>query len=186
MRILYVEDNPRDADLTLRMLRKTAPHLQLEAVSTIHDALDRLGRLRLEPLDLVFTDMHLRDGDGLSLLRHIRENNLPLAVVVITGSGDEETAVNALKARADDYVIKQKDYLDRLPTTLESALNHYRADAARRAHPLRVMNDSANRRRRRSLPSAWPYCCRQTLERRAVVAGLRSPRRRRRPGVPPS
>ena len=53
--------------------------------------------------------------------------------------GDEETAVAALKARADDYVVKRKDYLDRLPLTLESAFNHYRADAARRAHPLKVL-----------------------------------------------
>jgi len=139
MRILYVEDDPRDADLTLRRLRKTAPHFELESVFTIEQALQRLGRLCSAPLDLVLTDMHLRDGDGLSLLRHIRENSLPLAVVLITGSGDEETAVEALKARADDYVIKHKDYLDRLPITLESALNHYRADATRRAHPLKVL-----------------------------------------------
>jgi PAS domain S-box-containing protein len=53
--------------------------------------------------------------------------------------GDEETAVAALKARADDYVLKRKDYLDRLPITLESALSHFRADAARRAYPLNVL-----------------------------------------------
>ena len=139
MRILYIEDNPRDADLTLRALRKTAPHLQLEPVVTTDQALERLSRLRSEPLDLVLTDMHLRGGDGLSLLRHIRENNLPVAVVVVTGSGDEATAVEALKERADDYVVKSQDYLDSLPITLESALNHYRADAARRAHPLKVL-----------------------------------------------
>jgi formate hydrogenlyase transcriptional activator len=139
MKILYVEDNPRDADLTLRALRKTAPHLQLEPVVTIDQALERLSRLSSEPLDLVLTDLHLHGRNGLSLLRHIRENNLPVAVVVVTGSGDEAKAVEALKARADDYVVKNKDYLDSLPITLESALNHYRADAARRAHPLKVL-----------------------------------------------
>jgi PAS domain S-box-containing protein len=139
MRVLYVEDDPRDADLTQRALRKTAPHVQIESVSTIKDAKTRLDRLASEPLDLVLADMQLRDGDGLSLLKHIRENSIPVAVVMITGMGNEETAVEALKARADDYVVKHKDYLDRLPVTLESALNHYRADAARRAHPLHVL-----------------------------------------------
>ena len=139
MKILYVEDDPRDADLTVRMLRRSAPHLQLESVSTIGDAIARLDRLTSEPLDLVLTDMHLPDGDGLLLLRYIRENSLPLAVVVVTGMGDEDTAVEALKARADDYVVKRKDYLDRLPVTLESALKHSRADAARRLHPIRVL-----------------------------------------------
>ncbi|HEY0727013.1 MAG TPA: sigma 54-interacting transcriptional regulator, partial [Pyrinomonadaceae bacterium] len=85
------------------------------------------------------TDIHLRDGDGLSLLNHIRENSLPLAVVIVTGLGDEETAVAALKARADDYVVKRKVYLDKLPVILESAFNHYRADAGRREHPLKVL-----------------------------------------------
>ena len=74
--------------------------------------------------------MHLRDGNGLSLLQHIRENSLPLAVVMVTGMGDEDTAVAALKSRADDYVVKHQDYLQRLPIILKSALNHYRADAA--------------------------------------------------------
>lgn len=138
MRILYVEDDTRDADLTLRMMRKTAPHLQFETVPTIQKALERLSRLSAEPLDLVLTDMRLHDGDGLSLLKHIRENELPLAVVVITGMGDEETAVAALKARANDYVVKSKNYLDKLAVTLESAFKHYRADAVRR-FPLNVL-----------------------------------------------
>src|SRR4026209_183 len=144
MRILYVEDDPRDRDLTLRTLQKIAPQLQLESASTIKDAVARLDRLASEPLDLVLTDMHLCDGDGLSLLNHIRENSLPLAVVIVTGVGDEETAVAALKARADEYVIKRKAYLDKLPVLLESAFNHYHADAARRENPLKVLYLEAN------------------------------------------
>lgn len=139
MKVLYVEDDPRDADLTLRTLSRNAPHLTLEIVSSVSEALARLERIGSDPIDLVFTDVHLRDGDGLSLLTYIRENSLPLAVVIVTGMGDEETAVAALKARADDYVIKRKGYLDSLPVVLESAFNHYSADAARRANPLRVL-----------------------------------------------
>jgi len=139
MKVLYVEDDPRDADLTQHTLRRTAPHLLLETVSNIADALVRIQRIDSDPIDLVLTDMHLRDGDGLSLLNYIRENSLPTAVVIVTGVGDEDTAVTALKARADDYVVKRKGYLERLPLILESALNHYRADAARRANPLKVI-----------------------------------------------
>jgi PAS domain S-box-containing protein len=139
MKILYVEDDARDAALTRRWLSASAPHLEFETVYTIEDAVKRLQRLEIEPLDLVLTDVHLNDGDGLHLLKRVREDRLPLAVVVITGRGDEETAVAALKARADDYVVKHKNYLDRLPAILESALNHYRADAIRRAHPLNVL-----------------------------------------------
>src|SRR5262245_51793336 len=115
MRVLYVEDDPRDADLTVRTLAKTASHLAVDSVSSIAKAYARLERLASDPIDLVLTDMHLRDGDGLSLLTHIRENSLSLAVVIVTGMGDEDTAVAALKARADDYVVKRKGYLEKLP-----------------------------------------------------------------------
>lgn len=157
MRVLYVEDDPRDADLTLRTLGRSAPQLSFETVSTVQAAHARLARLASEPLDLVLTDMQLRDGDGLDLLNYIRESSLPVAVVIVTGAGDEETAVNALKARADDYVVKRKGYLDRLPLILENAFNHYRADAARRANALRVLYaepnslDSDNTRRHLSV-----------------------------------
>lgn len=144
MRVLYVEDDPRDADLTVRTLVRTAPHLTIETVSSIGEALARLERIASNPIDLVLTDVNLHDGDGLSLLNHIREHSLPLAVVVVTGMGDEETAVAALKAHADDYVVKRSGYLDRLPLVLESAFNHYLADAARRANPLQVLYAEAN------------------------------------------
>jgi PAS domain S-box-containing protein len=139
MRILYVEDDPRDADLTVRGLQKTAPHFDVETVSTIKAVHERLSRLDSEPLELLLVDMYLSDGTGLDLLRHIRENKLPLAVVMVTGTGDEDTAVAALKVRADDYVVKRKNYIDRLPIVLERAVNHYRANAARQANPLRIL-----------------------------------------------
>src|SRR5262245_4768751 len=115
MRLLYVEDDLRDADITVRMLRRAGRSFEVEVVPTIEAALARLSQLELAPLDLVLTDMHLSDGDGISLLNHIRSSAIPVAVVVITGLGDEDTAVAALKARADDYVAKRKDYLERLP-----------------------------------------------------------------------
>ncbi|HVI73101.1 MAG TPA: response regulator, partial [Pyrinomonadaceae bacterium] len=146
MRVLYVEDDPRDAYLTSRALARTAPHLSLEVVNSIDNALARLQHIDSEPIDLVLSDMQLRDGDGLYLLNRIRENSLPVAVVIVTGVGDEETAVAALKARADDYVVKRKGYLERLAAILDSAFTHYSADAARRANPLKVLYLEADSR----------------------------------------
>ena len=121
MRVLYVEDIPLDADLTRRALHATAPEIDLQLVGTQREALERLGQATSAPFDAALLDARLPDGGGLAILAHIRLHELPLAVVVVTGSSDEDTAVAALKAGADDYVVKRGDYIRRLPLTLESA-----------------------------------------------------------------
>lgn len=139
MNILYLEDDTRDAELARHVLKKTAPEFSLNIVTTLHNALAQLENQSNPPYDLVLADMRLPDGNGLDLLGHIRAQNLPLAVVMITSLGDEESVVTALRSGADDYVVKRSDYLERLPVTLHSALEHYRINASRRSRPLRVL-----------------------------------------------
>ena len=137
MKILYVEDEPKDADLVRRALKKAAPEVALDVVGTYQEAVARLEKVT--DYDLILTDLKLPDGDGLTLLAHIRTLGLPCAVVVISGRGDEETAVTALKSGADDYIVKHKDYLKTLPLTLENALQRHRAELNLHARPLRVL-----------------------------------------------
>ncbi len=137
MRILYVEDNAFDADLTRRSLLRIAPHFRLEVARSQKEALERLNQGA--PYDLLLTDLRLPDGNGFSLLSHVRENRLHMAVVVITGQGDEEVAVSALKAGANDYLVKRTNYLDHLWITLENAWKRYQVEEARRERPLRIL-----------------------------------------------
>ena len=125
MKILYIEDNPVDIDLTLRKLKKESPHIQMTTARSQAEALRIIRSPEFSDYDLVLTDMHLQDGDGIAVLSHIRGHSLPVAVVILTGQGDEEAAVAALKAGADDYVIKKKGYLDKIAHVLESALTSY-------------------------------------------------------------
>lgn len=137
MRILYAEDNPADADLTRRALERLMPEAALDVVPSLDEA-----RRYLESgvrADVLLTDLRLPDGSGLDLLTSVREQGLPLPVVVITGSGDQTSAIAALNAGADDYLIKHGDYLARLPLTLRSAAAHFANAAARRSRPLRVL-----------------------------------------------
>lgn len=136
MKILYVEDNPTDADLARRALAKDAPEMTLEIAPTIAAARERLER---DPYDVVLCDLQLPDGGGLELLAWIRDRGLMVAVVVVTGSGDQASAVAALKAGADDYLVKRHDYLKRLAATLHSAIGSFKSDRARKTHMLRVL-----------------------------------------------
>ena len=139
MKILYVEDNPLDIDLTRRRLKKAAPDITMDAVGSQLEALKKITSPEFTDYDLVLTDMKLPDGDGIAILSHIRSYSAPVAVVLLTGQGDEETAVAALKAGANDYVIKKSGYLESLPQILNDALKSYQNQNIRRQNVLKVL-----------------------------------------------
>jgi two-component system cell cycle sensor histidine kinase/response regulator CckA len=141
MNVLYVEDNPSDADLLKRTLSRKAPYIILDWVTTCKEALSKLAASSPDrPLyDLLLTDMELPDGEGVSLISHLHEHRLPIAAVIITGMGSDEAAVAALKAGISDYVAKQGDYLSRLPDVLQTALHRYRAETNRHSESFRVL-----------------------------------------------
>jgi PAS domain S-box-containing protein len=136
MRILHVEDNPQDADLTRLVLGRAMPEVMLHTVVSLAEA--RRALAGSEPFDVVLADLGLADGSGLELLAELRAKDLPLAVVVLTGTGDERSAVAALKAGADDYLVKRGDFLAELPQVLVSAVA-FKADQARRSRAVRVL-----------------------------------------------
>src|SRR6266508_3428038 len=121
MKILYVEDEIAHVILTERTLEENLrQEFHLIHAETIDHALKILD---IEPnIDLILTDLRLPDGTGLDLLNKVCERKAPPAVVLVTGQGDQEIAVAALKAGAADYLVKQSDYLHRLPVVIMNAI----------------------------------------------------------------
>lgn len=138
MKVLYVEDDANDADLVKRELARKAPHIDIENVQSITEARRRLLE-KGQHYDLVLADLHLPDGTGLELLREIRTREIPVAVVILTGYGDEETVVSVIKAGADDYLPKRPGFTDFLLKTVEDAFNRFDVDRTFRARPLHVL-----------------------------------------------
>ena len=121
MKILYVEDEIAHVVLAHRTLEENLrQQFKLIHAETIADALRLLHDE--QDIDLVLTDLRLPDGTGLDLLKKIREGDMAPAVVLVTGQGDQEVAVAALKAGAADYLVKQSDYLHRLPVVISNAI----------------------------------------------------------------
>ena len=123
MKILLLEDNTTDADLTKRELTGSIPDCTVEVAQTLKQAKELF--YKSIPFDLALLDMNLPDGNGLDMLMEIRLSQSNIPVVILTGSGNEEVAVAALKAGANDYVIKRQGYLSKLPGVIDFAmLNH--------------------------------------------------------------
>ncbi len=128
LRILMVEDVPVDAELAERQLRKSGLAFVSKRVETREDYL-----AALEEFDpgLILSDYSLPRFDGMTALLLAKEFKPGVPVIVITGSVNEETAVECMKAGADDYVLK--DHIGRLGTAVRSALDKRRYQAETRA-----------------------------------------------------
>ena len=142
MKILYVEDEVAHVLLAQRTLEENLQHeFTLVHAETIRQALGILDT-QLD-IDLILSDLRLPDGTGLDLLKKVRERESPPAVILVTGQGDQEVAVAALKAGAADYLVKQSDYLHRLPIVISNAVaqNRYlREQAALRAAEIKYQS----------------------------------------------
>lgn len=102
-RVLIADDNPDDRALALRELRKEWPGAEAFEVCDAAGLDEALSGPRPQ---LVVTEFNLRFTDGLSILRGVRDRWPDVPVVMLTGTGSEEAAVEALKSGLDDYVLK--------------------------------------------------------------------------------
>jgi len=130
MRILLVEDNSDHRELMRLALTGHDSTWEVEAVASGEEALRFL--LGGEVFDLVFLDYSLPERDGLEVLEEIRRGEAPPPVVVVTGRGDEQVAVKALKGGAYDYVMKQNGYLERLPVVARRAVEAHQLSVERK------------------------------------------------------
>ena len=100
-RILVADDDPPILELLGEYLA-TRGH-QVKLVPTGELAIDALQH---NSFDVLVTDMKMPGTDGLGLLKHVRENNLPVATIMMTGYGTIESAITAMKSGAQNYLLK--------------------------------------------------------------------------------
>jgi two-component system, NtrC family, response regulator PilR len=119
-RVLVVDDEQSMRDLLAIMLRQTGYEV------TVADGGETaVERLKAETFDLVVTDLRMRKVDGLAVLKAAREYSPRTVVLVVTAYASTETAVEAMKLGAYDYITKPFK-LDELKVTVANALERRR------------------------------------------------------------
>ncbi len=115
-RVVLVDDNPDDRALARRELTHEWPDVEVVEVGDA-EALDHALGLAA---DVVITDHALRFTDGLAVLRSVKDRLPGCPVIMLAGTGSEETAVEAMKDGVDDYLLKQQ--VARLVPVVRAAL----------------------------------------------------------------
>ncbi|KHA73147.1 type 4 fimbriae expression regulatory protein PilR [Pseudomonas chlororaphis] len=135
-KILIVDDEPDIREL----LEITLGRMKLDTHSA-RNLVEAQALLNRESFDLCLTDMRLPDGTGLELVQHIQQRYPQLPVAMITAYGSLETAINALKAGAFDFLTKPVD-LTRLRELVGTALRMSAAGGSFTTIDRRLLGDS--------------------------------------------
>jgi two-component system response regulator HydG len=118
--ILIVEDDQNLSDVLSRLLRREG--YDVAASNTVADGIDRLHK---ESPGVVLTDLYLPDGKGIEILDCAKSISAETDVIVMTANATVESAIEAMKKGARDYLLK--------PFQVEELLHHVRKTFERKA-----------------------------------------------------
>jgi signal transduction histidine kinase len=121
--ILLVEDNPRHAGLIRDELEIEVPTATVTVAPSVSEAYAALTGRRF---DLVILDFRLPDGDGLEILSQLKADGRREPVVFVTTSSSTQTAVEAMKIGAEDYIVKEEGYVSVLPFVVKEVIERAR------------------------------------------------------------
>src|SRR3954453_20143052 len=142
LRILLVEDSPIEAHLIRSLLGLTS--FRVTSVDRLSDA---LAALRSTVIDVILLDLNLPDSRGSETLASVLEHAGSIAIVVLTGNGDEQAALDAVAFGAQDYLIKGTANGDTIVRSIRYAYERCRAEEERRL----ALEDAERLRRRYEL-----------------------------------
>ncbi|HEX6640885.1 MAG TPA: PAS domain S-box protein, partial [Thermoanaerobaculia bacterium] len=127
MRLLLLEDSVHDAELTIAALERDGLRFEKRVVATRDEYLRALNE---EPWSAILSDYHLPGFSGIEALRLLRERDDDLPFIVHSGTIGETRAVEAMRAGANEYVMK--DDLARLAPAIEREIRDADARRARK------------------------------------------------------
>lgn len=119
-KILLIEDDQSVAKLISRYLDEENIHIE-----HIDNGTEGLAYIESKLPDVVLLDLNLPDADGLDILKKIHLESIPSEVIIITGHGNVNVVVEAMKYGAFDFLTKPFDG-ERLTVSINNALEHHR------------------------------------------------------------
>ena len=136
LKILFIEDLPSDVDLAVLELRREKLRFDHTTVCTRVDLIKALNEFKP---DLIISDYMMPSFNGLQALQIAKGFDPEIPFIVYTGSVNEVTAVECIKAGAQDYIIKE--HMTRLPFAVKEALEQVQINKEKRASELLLIEN---------------------------------------------
>lgn len=133
--ILYAEDDPGSRKLMQQYVKANNLQYNVSTSSSFAESIDMISRNKY---DLVIADYYLGDGIGVDLIKYLK--GIPL--IIVTGAGDEEVAINSMKSGAYDYLVKssQLTHLKKLSFTVDNVIKKKYFDNVLSMHSQAIQN----------------------------------------------
>jgi phosphoserine phosphatase RsbU/P len=120
IKVLLIEDDLIDQMAFRRLVENSKLPYDYQIADSVKQALEIIAK---NPFDIILADFNLGDGDAFDVFKEVKD----IPFVLVTGSGDEGTAVEAMKKGIREYLIKdnERTYLQLLPITVTQTLRHW-------------------------------------------------------------
>jgi two-component system, sensor histidine kinase and response regulator len=125
LKVLIVDDDEVDRMSVRRFLKISEVEIEIAEAANYQEAKEKIFN---QNFDCIFIDYRLPDRDGLDLVCEIRQQGIKTPLIVLTGYGDEQIAVELMKAGASDYLNKFRLSSARLNQALQNALRIYQVE----------------------------------------------------------
>ena len=121
IRTIIAEDDPRIAEIQHRFLQKLDA---FEAVGLAHNLEDCREMIDVLEPDLILLDIHFPDGNGLDILKSLRDQNRNIDVILVTAAKDVESLKSAMHGGVFDYIVKPLEF-SRMRDSLSRFRDHF-------------------------------------------------------------
>lgn len=133
IKVLLIEDDIIDQMAFKRLVKNQDLPYDYMIADSVESAKEIIAG---NEFDIIIADFNLGDGNAFDIFN----DSISTPYIFVTGSGDEEIAVNAMKKGAHDYLIKDNEryYLQLLPVTVEQAVRHHRLEQSQKKSENRI------------------------------------------------
>jgi len=131
LRILVADDDDDDFFLLKELIQEGIREVR-SSIDHVSNMEQIISALEKETWDLLFLDYRMGSHNGIDILKAIRKRGIKTPTILLTGQGDQEVAVDAMKAGASDYIVKSNLSVDMLTKAVRHSLAVFKEEAHRK------------------------------------------------------